>query len=78
MKRIVMATSLLRVLLAACGTTTRDRAISGSGTGAGAGALAGCSSALRSKGALIGGAVGAGTGALTTPSQVDLGKPIWK
>jgi gas vesicle protein len=30
------------------------------------------------EGALIGGAVGAGTGALTSPDQVQLGRPIWR
>jgi gas vesicle protein len=29
-------------------------------------------------GALIGGAAGAATGALTKPSDVDLGRPVWK
>jgi len=29
-------------------------------------------------GAAIGAGLGAATGALTTPSQVDLGKPVWE
>ena len=29
-------------------------------------------------GALIGGAAGGATGVLTTPSQVNLGKPVWR
>jgi hypothetical protein len=29
-------------------------------------------------GALLGGALGAGAGALTSPSQIDLGKPVWE
>jgi osmotically inducible lipoprotein OsmB len=27
---------------------------------------------------LLGGALGAGAGALTSPSQVDLGRPVWR
>lgn len=78
MKRIFLAISLLLLPLAACGTSTSDRAISGGGIGAGAGALGGLLVGAPLEGALIGGALGAGTGALTKPSQVDLGKPIWK
>jgi hypothetical protein len=66
-------------LLAACGSTTEDRAISGgaigAGVGAGAGALTG-GSVLG--GALLGGAGGAAAGALTDESDVDLGRPVWK
>jgi osmotically inducible lipoprotein OsmB len=78
MKRIVLAISLLLLPLAACGTSTSDRAISGGGIGAGAGALGGLLVGAPLQGALIGGAVGAGTGALTSPSQVDLGRPAWR
>jgi osmotically inducible lipoprotein OsmB len=66
-------------LLAACGTTTEDRAISGgalgAGVGAGAGALTGGSPLT---GALLGGAAGAAGGALTNEKDIDLGKPVWK
>jgi osmotically inducible lipoprotein OsmB len=66
-------------LLAACGTTTEDRAISGgaigAGVGAGAGALTG-GNALG--GALLGGAAGAAGGALTNENDINLGKPVWK
>jgi osmotically inducible lipoprotein OsmB len=64
--------------LAACGTSTGDRGLSGAGLGAASGAVIG---------AVVGGpvlgaaAIGAGAGALagmaTSPSTVDLGKPIW-
>lgn len=37
-----------------------------------------CRPVLEAAGAALGGAVGAGTGALTSPGQVDLGKPVWK
>jgi hypothetical protein len=67
------------LLLAACGTTTTDRAISGAGIGAASGAVG---SALvggdAGTGALIGGAVGAAAGALTGPGDVYLGEPIWR
>ena len=66
-------------LLAACGTTPKERttggAAAGAATGAGIGALAGPPGIVA--GALIGGGAGAATGAATSPSQVNLGKPPW-
>jgi hypothetical protein len=66
-------------LLAACGTTQKERATggaaAGAATGAGVGALAGPPGMVA--GALIGGGAGAATGASTSPSQVNLGKPPW-
>jgi osmotically inducible lipoprotein OsmB len=67
------------LLLAACGSSTSDRAISGGAIGAGTGAALGAvtgTSALG--GAALGGAAGAATGALTDEDDVDLGEPIWK
>jgi hypothetical protein len=64
--------------LAACGSTTQDRALSGGGIGAGAGALGGAMLGHPVEGALLGGAAGAAGGALTKQSDVDLGKPVWK
>lgn len=64
--------------LGACGQTTGDRALSGGAIGAGAGAVGGALMGAPAAGALVGGAVGAGTGALTSPSQVDLGRPVWE
>jgi len=80
MKPISMKISLvLGVLaLAACGQTTGDRALSGGAIGAGAGAIGGALVGSPGTGALIGGALGAGTGSLTSPSQIDLGRPIWE
>jgi hypothetical protein len=80
MKRVTLATALLLPLLAlgACGRTTGDRAMSGAGIGAGAGLVGGYLVGAPLEGALIGGAVGAGTGALTSPRQIDLGRPIWR
>jgi hypothetical protein len=73
---ILLATSAL--LLAACGTSTQDRALSGGGIGAGAGALGGLLLGHPVEGALLGGAAGAAGGALTESSDFDLGKPLWK
>ena len=65
--------------LAACGSSTGDRALSGGGlgaaTGAGAAAVTGGSVGT---GAIVGGAVGAAAGALTDRNDVDLGKPVWR
>lgn len=78
MIKITCITALI-ALLAACGNSTKDRAISGGAIGAGAGAAG---AAILGKnvgaGALIGGAVGAAAGAATDEDDVDLGKPIWK
>ncbi len=67
-------------LLTACGTRQPERAqggaLTGAGTGAAVGALGGPVGAAA--GAGIGAAVGATTGAVTTPNQINLGKPIYK
>jgi osmotically inducible lipoprotein OsmB len=76
--KIITAVTALS-LLAACGNTTSDRALSGGAIGAGVGAVGSSlvgGGAL--PGALIGGAVGAGAGALTNNSQIDGGKPLWR
>jgi osmotically inducible lipoprotein OsmB len=78
MKTTHAAAALLILSLAACGTSTQDRALSGGGLGAAAGAVGGLLVGAPLEGALIGGAVGAGTGALTNPGQIDLGKPAWR
>ena len=58
--------------LAACGTSKRDRALSGAGIGAGVGALG---SAVTGgspwTGAVVGGAAGAATGALTDKDDIN-------
>lgn len=72
---LVMALSLL----ASCGYTQGDRALSGAGIGAATGAVGSAlvgGSALG--GAVLGGAVGAAAGALSSPNDVYLGKPIWR
>ncbi|MBF0166825.1 MAG: hypothetical protein HQL45_04265 [Alphaproteobacteria bacterium] len=80
MKRIILTLTFIAatVGLAACGSSTGDRAISGGGIGAGVGALGGFLVGAPLEGALIGGAVGAGAGALTNENQINLGKPIWR
>ncbi len=66
------------LLLAACGTSQQDRALSGGAIGAGAGGLAGAMVGHPLAGAALGGAGGAATGAYTNPNQLDLGRPAWK
>ena len=78
MTRIFLVASSLLLILSACGNSSGDRALSGAGIGAGVGVVGGALVGAPVQGALIGGAVGAGTGALTSPNQINLGKPIWK
>ncbi len=77
-KYIVLAAA---IALCACGTDTADRTISGAGIGAGTGAAVGAVAGGpigAGTGAAIGAGVGGATGALTSPNQVDLGKPAWQ
>jgi hypothetical protein len=73
-----IALALAAGALAACGTTTSDRALSGGGIGAGAGAVGGALFGAPLTGAALGGAAGAAAGGLTSPSDVDLGRPVWR
>ena len=75
---LVLSTLALGLLLAGCGTTQQDRALSGGAIGAGGGALAGALVGHPAAGALLGGAGGAAAGAYTDPNSVDLGRPVWK
>jgi uncharacterized membrane protein len=75
---LVITLTLSALALAACGSSTTDRALSGGAIGAGGGAAAGLLFGSPVTGALIGGALGAGTGALTDSDQIDLGKPVWR
>jgi osmotically inducible lipoprotein OsmB len=79
MKHGVLRLSLAVGLLAlgACGQSTGDRGLSGAGIGA-AGAVGGALLGAPLEGAAIGAGVGAAAGALTSPSTVDLGKPVWE
>lgn len=74
-----LAALFLVAALAACGSSTSDRALSGAGIGAGLGAAGGAiTGGSILGGAALGGAAGAATGALTDEDDVDLGKPVWK
>ena len=76
---VVAGASLLALTLAACGTSTTDRAISGAGIGAGLGAAgAAVADGNVGRAALIGGAVGAAAGAITDANDVYLGDPVWR
>lgn len=71
--------SLSVLLLAACGETKSDRALSGAGIGAGIGAAGSIATGGSvGKGALIGAGAGAAAGALTDKEDVDLGRPAWR
>ncbi len=81
MKSFKTATMMLTALtlLAACGESTGDRALSGGAIGAGVGAVGGAVlGGDPVTGAVVGGAVGAATGGLTKKKDVDLGKPVWR
>jgi hypothetical protein len=59
--------------LAACGTTTTERALSGGALGAAGGAgAAAVTGGDATTGALLGGAAGAAAGALTECDEIDL------
>jgi peptidoglycan hydrolase-like protein with peptidoglycan-binding domain len=67
------------LLVAGCGSSTEDRAVSGAGIGAAAGTVIGAVTGFGLiQGALVGAAAGGLTGAATTKEQVNLGKPAWK
>ena len=78
MKPLSAGLVIIALTLSACGHTVPDRTLSGAGIGAAAGAVIGAFAGAPGAGAAIGAAVGGATGALTTPSQVDLGRPIWR
>ncbi|MFY9287423.1 MAG: YMGG-like glycine zipper-containing protein [Alphaproteobacteria bacterium] len=59
-------------MLAACGHSPGERALTGAGIGAGAGAVGGALMGNPLAGAAIGGAAGAATGAFTRPDQINL------
>jgi len=67
--------------LAACGQSQGDRALSGgligAGSGAAIGAIAGGGPGA-AIGAAVGGVGGAAAGALTSPQDVNLGRPAWR
>jgi osmotically inducible lipoprotein OsmB len=69
--KMFFAIALLPLALAACGTTTSQRALGGAAIGAGAGAIAGPIGV--GTGAVVGGVVGV----VTPAKKVNLGKPVW-
>lgn len=78
MNKLALAFALTGgMLLAACGNTTQERALSGAGLGAAAGGAAGALTGDTLTGAVLGGAAGAAAGGLTDEDQIDLGEPIW-
>ena len=67
------------LLLAGCGHTPGDRAVSGGLLGAGAGAAIGAATGGNpATGAAIGAIGGAVVGAATDPCDLDLGDPFWR
>jgi hypothetical protein len=79
MLRTALAITAVALLLAACGSSTQDRAISGGALGAAGGGAVGAATGLgTAEGALLGGAAGAAAGALTDEDDINLGKPVWK
>jgi hypothetical protein len=78
MLRSLSALAILGLILAACGSSTTDRALSGGGIGAAAGAgTAAITGGSPITGGLLGGAAGAAAGALTDEDDIDLGDPFW-
>jgi len=81
MSRITLGlvAALAGVSLAGCGTTRTERGLTGAGIGAGTGAAASAiTGGSIGGGALLGGALGGAAGALTSPNDVNLGKPVWQ
>lgn len=75
MKNITKTFGILAlvVLVAACGNTRGERALSGAGVGAGVGALTGAATGGSiGGGALLGGAAGAAIGGLTDKDDISL------
>ena len=71
---IFMLFSALLLGLAGCGTTTKDRALSGAGIGAAAGAgAAAVTGNSMTKGAVLGAGAGAAAGAMTDEEDINLG-----
>ena len=77
--RSIIAAGLTLGLLAGCGYSQGDRALSGAGLGAATGAAGGALvGGDPGTGAILGAAAGAAVGALTDPDEVNLGRPIWR
>jgi hypothetical protein len=74
------ATLLGLVALAGCGDNRFDRTVTGAAIGAGTGVAAGAllGPVGMASGALVGAAVGGVTGVATRPSEINLGRPIYR
>jgi hypothetical protein len=66
------------LLVAGCGTSPGDRAVSGGMLGAAGGAAIGAMTGSAETGAVIGAAGGAVIGAATDPCDLNLGDPFWR
>jgi osmotically inducible lipoprotein OsmB len=78
MRRSVVLLFGAALLLSACGQTPKDRAVTGAGIGAAGGAVVGALVGAPFIGAMVGAAGGATVGAATDPSDIYLGKPVYK
>ena len=79
MKRTMVAMALVGAFaLSGCGYNRGDRAITGGALGAAGGAAIGAVTGNPLAGAVIGGVGGAAAGALTSPRDVNLGRPIYR
>ena len=75
---VLTAFAASALMLAACGTSTSDRTVSGGLIGAGAGAAIGAAAGANpATGALIGGLGGAAIGAVSDPCTLNFGDPWW-
>lgn len=71
--------AVMSLTLAACGTTSNERAASGAAIGAGGGAIVGAVANLGAgPSALVGTAVGAVAGAISSKERVGFGESFWK
>ena len=75
-RRIAGLLVVAGVLLAGCGTSTTDRAVSGAGIGAGAGAVGGALFGIPAIGAAIGAVTGVGVGVATKPAEPSAGAAV--
>ncbi len=76
--RLAVSLVATAIALSACGTSVGDRGLSGAGIGAAGGAVVGAMVGAPLAGAAIGAGAGAAVGAATSPSAIDLGKPVWE
>jgi len=78
--RIAAAALAVAAMVAGCGDSQFDRVTTGASAGAGTGAAVGLLGGPIGwgLGAALGAGVGAVAGSMTTPEQVDLGKPLWQ